>query len=83
MFIAGTDFEKGPLNVTIPKGERIADYCFDIINDTMLEDDKAFVLQINSNTLHSDIVLMDPEEATITIKDDECKHNNCTCQYYV
>ena len=80
MFTDGTDYEAGPYNVIIPKGERSAELCINIRNDEELEDDEAFVIKINENNLHPDVVLMDPVETTVTIMDDECKHKDCTCQ---
>ena len=79
MFTAGIDYEEGPYSVTIPKGQESADYCIVIMNDTMLEPDEAFIIEISANNLHPDVVLMPPMEATVTIMDDECKHKNCTC----
>ena len=83
LFTGGRDYDEGPYNLTIPYGEKSAIYCIDITNDTVLEDDEAFVIKINNDTLHPDVVLMDPEETTITIMDDECKHKDCTCRYCI
>ena len=83
MFTGGSDYEAGPYNVTIPKGERSANYCINITNDEELEMDEAFVIEINVNKLHPDVVLMQPMETRVTIMDDECKYKDCTCQYYI
>ena len=79
MFTAGIDYEEGPYSVTIPKGVPSAYYCIGIINDTQLEEDETISIEIKNDTLHPDVVLMDPAKATVTILDDECKCNNCTC----
>ena len=73
MVIDGTDYEKGPYCVTIPKGTTSADYCINITNDEVLEHDEVFIIHINKTALHPDVVLVEPDEATVTIMDDECK----------
>ena len=80
MFAGGTDYEKGPYYVTIYKGGMSADYCINITNDEYLEDDEAFVIVVNETALQPDVVLMQPDNATVTIMDDECKqYKNGTC----
>ena len=70
IFTGDRDYEEGPYYVTIPKGERSADYCIGIMNDTILEDDEVFIIRINKV---GDVVLMKPVETRVTILDDECK----------
>ena len=69
----GRDYESGPYSVTIKRGETSAVFCIEIYNDSMFEMNEEFTMSINNNTLHTDIVLMQPYTATITIVDDECK----------
>ena len=71
MFTGGSDYEAGPYNVTIPKGEMSAELCINITNDEELEDDEAFIIHINEA---ADVVLNKSVETTVTILDDECKH---------
>ena len=73
MFSGGIDYEVGPYYVTIPKGTMSADYCINITNDEVLEHDEVFIIHINKTALHPDVVLVEPDEATVTIMDDECK----------
>ena len=80
MFAGGSDYEAGPYNVTIPKGEMSAELCINITNDEVLEDDEVFIIRINKA---ADLVLMKPVETTVTILDDECKHKNNICQYSI
>ena len=84
MVVDGTDSEKGPYCVTIPKGTISADYCINITNDEVLESDETFIIHINKTALHPDVVLVEPDEATVTIMDDEFKQNkNGTYKYCI
>ena len=51
--------------------------CINITDDNELENGESFTLRINTITVHSEIILKDPVEAMVTIKDDECKNRNC------
>ena len=80
-YTGGDDYDSGPYSVTIKAGDTSAQYCIDIYNDTVLEMDETFNIRINETALHSDIVLMEPNTAKVTIIDDECKHSNYEEQY--
>ena len=67
------DYEPGPYLVSITKGDISAELCINISDDKILEDDKTFNLIIRRDTLHPDVYLMDPYQATVTILDNECK----------
>ena len=47
-------------------------FCIDITDDNDLEEDETFNLRIDTG--HPDIIPMSPDQATVTILDDECKH---------
>ena len=53
-----------------------AEFCINITDDNELEEDETFNLTINTDLLHPEIIPMDPDQATVTILDDECKHLN-------
>ena len=76
IFAGGLDYEEGPYYVKIPSGELSAYYCIGIINDTVLENDEAFVIEINEAVLHPIVILMKPNDTNVTILDDECKYKD-------
>ena len=82
MFTDGTDYEEGPYHVIIYSGTERAEYCIKITNDTVLEVDKAFNIEINNATaMDQDVILKTPYVARVTIL--ECKHKDCTCLYCI
>ena len=54
-----------------------AKFCINIPNDNTLEDDKTYMLRINTIALSPEIIPVHPVEAMATILDDECKNINC------
>jgi len=44
-----------------------------IMDDEILESDEMFRLSIKSNSLPNSVSVDDPNEATVTIVDDDCK----------
>ena len=61
-----------PLNVTIIAGKNIV--IFDVpISDNLLENNM-FTLTIKSSSLPSSINVGDPNQTTVTIMEDYCKH---------
>lgn len=76
LYTGGVDYEGGPYHVNINKGDMSAELCFNITSDNDLEEHETFTLRINAGSLHHEIIPMTPDQATITILDDECKHLN-------
>ena len=60
--------------VMIPARETNGSFEISIINDTMVENDKSFDLNINTNTLPDDITLGSPDTATVMITNDDSKY---------
>ena len=48
-----------------------AEFCINITDDNKLEEDETFNLIINTTTLHPEIIVMNPNESTVIILDDE------------
>ena len=72
LYTGGVDYAGGPYNVSITEGDMSAVFCIDITDDNDLEEDEIFNLRINTG--HPDIIPMSPDQATVTILDNECKH---------
>ena len=62
--------------MNITKGDMSTELCINITDDNDLEDNEAFNLRINTSSLRPEIIPVWPDQATVTILDDECKHLN-------
>ena len=77
--VAGSDYVAGPLQATFPitsiEGESS---CVDIgiLQDTVLEGDHSFGVEVTSAT-PSVVMVGTPSEETITILDDESRYTEC------
>ena len=67
------DYTSGPYNVTIPTGETTAAFNVPIKDDDILEGDENFILIIHSTSLPKSVTPGNPDEATVTIVDDDRK----------
>lgn len=68
------DYHSGPYNVTFPVRETCSLLNVPIVHDNVLEKDEKFILNINSSSLPSNIIAGNPDQATVTIEDDD---GNC------
>ena len=70
----GVDYNSGPYPVTIPAGK--IDTHFDVMinDDNVLERNKKFNLTINATSLHSRVITGNPDQATVTIVEDDGKY---------
>lgn len=65
-------------DVLFPAGIAIAILIFSINDDTILEEDDIFILSINKSSLPSQVIVGDPDEAIVTIADDDGNYINNT-----
>ena len=67
------DYDSGPYTVTIPAGQTTATFDIPITDDMILEGNENFMLTINGASLPNGVTPGNPDEATVTIVDDDCK----------
>jgi len=67
------DYASGPYNATFKVGQRSASIFINISNDNLCDRDETFTLVIDPDGLPTGILRDNPYEATVVIKDDECK----------
>ena len=71
----GEDYEP-KYEVTFPNGTTKTKLNITIINDSLLEPDEKFTLAINSSSLPSNVTAGSPDNATVTILNDDCEYAN-------
>ena len=69
----GSDYVSGPYSVRFRRGSIIIPFAINIINDNRLESEETFNLTISSTLLPVGISIANPQTATVSIVDDECK----------
>ena len=67
------DYTSGPYTVTFLVEQTTATFDVPISDDNIYEGNENFTLTIHSSTLPTDVTLGNPNEATVTIVDDDCK----------
>ena len=67
------DYTSGPYTVTIPTGQTNATFNVPINDDNILEGNENFMLTIGLSLLPDGVLLGDPNQATVTIVDDDRK----------
>ena len=67
------DYTSGPYTVTFPAGQTTATFDVPINDDNILEGNENFMLTIDP-TLPTGVTVGDPNEATVTIVDNDCKY---------
>ena len=79
------DYTSGPYNVTFPAGQTTATFNVPINDDDILEGSENFILTINPSSLPSDVSVGDPDQATVTIEDNDRKYlvNNAIYLLYI
>ena len=66
------DYTSGPYTVIFPAGQTTATFDVPINDDDILESNEDFMLMIDPLT-PIDVTVGSPDEATVTIVDDDCK----------
>ena len=72
------DYDSGPYTVIIPAGDTTATFNISINDDMIFERDENFMLTINGTSLPDVVAPGNPDEATVTIVDDDRKYIACT-----
>ena len=67
------DYTSGPYTVTFPAGQTTATFDVPINDDNILEGSENFMLTISPSSLLSNVTASDPDEAKVTILDDDGK----------
>ena len=67
------DYGSGPYTVVIPAGMTNATFEIPITDDMILENNEDFVITINGTALPPGVTPTDPDEATVTIMDNDRK----------
>ena len=70
---AGEDYEVGPYTVIIPAGMDSVFFNVSIINDEIYEGNETFNLIVNVTSLPLNVTVGDPNQATITVFNDDGK----------
>ena len=68
------DYTSGPYTVTFPAGSTTATFDVPINDDNILEGNEDFILNIDGASLPTGVTAGSPDEATVTIVDDDGKH---------
>ena len=69
----GVDYDSGPYTVTFPAGVTTVSFNIPITDDRILESDEDFNLIIDASSLPNDVTTGSPQQATVTIAEDDCK----------
>ena len=71
--IGNEDYISVPIVVTIPAGKTSASFDVAIIDDNLMEGNKSFSVIIDQSSLPSSVTVGMPDQATVTIVDDDGK----------
>ena len=75
------DFGSGPYNVTFMAQNTRASFTVPISDDDMFENNENFILTIDPYSLTNNVTISDPDQATVTITDDDCEYFICIATY--
>ena len=67
------DYGSGPYTVTFPAGVTSVPFNVSIIDDMIFEGNENFILTIDRSSLPNDVTVGSPDQATVTIVDDDRK----------
>ena len=67
------DYGSGPYTVTFPAGVTSVPFDIPINDDDILEGDEDFMLTINPSSVPTGVNVGNPDQATVTIMDDDRK----------
>ena len=71
--VGNVDYVSGPYNVTFPAGVKRVSFIVLINDDNILEHNEDLILTINQSSLPGNVTVGNPDQAIITIVDDDCK----------
>jgi len=71
--VVGGDYNSGPYIVTFTAGQTRAPFNVPINDDNICEGNEVFDVTINPSSTPSFVAVGSPDQATVTIEDDECK----------
>ena len=75
LYVGGTDYNSKSYSVTFPAGMTSVLFDIQIIDDSIVESNETFILNIINSSLPSGITASNPSQATVIIRnDDECKY---------
>ena len=69
----GIDYDSGLYTVTIPAGQTSSIFSVTLNDDNILEVNENFSLLINEHSLPPRVILGNPDQATVTIDDNDGK----------
>ena len=79
----GVDYNSGPYTVTFPAGVTTVPFHVPITDDIILESNEDFNLIIDISSLPNDVTTGSPQQATVTIAEDDCKYIEKVIHTYV
>ena len=82
LLTGGDDYNPGPYSVTFPSGVTIASFDISITDDNIFEGSEDVKIEIVNASLSNGILVSDPDQATITIVDDDGKTDFVICNIY-
>ena len=71
----GVDYDSGPYTVTFSAGQTSVPFDVPINNDNICEGNEVFDVTIDPSSTPSFVTVGSPDQATVTIVDDECKQS--------
>ena len=74
LIIGGVDYDSELYNVTFAKGDTSVTFCINITDDNALEADETFSVVFDDTSLPDRVISRYPNEANVTILDNECKY---------
>ena len=75
----GKDYATGPYDVSIPAGQLEVFFSIAIHDDNIKENHERFTVNIDQSSLPSYIIVDNPSEAVVDIKNDD----DCKCVYVI
>ena len=76
----GIDYDSGPYHVMVPPNEISVVLSIPISNDDLLEGNEKFSLTIHATSMPDRVDIGNPDQATVTIVDDDGKYST-DCYY--
>ena len=67
------DYHSGSYSVIFPAGVTLATFRISLTDDNILEGNENFLLTINETSLPGLLTRSHPDEATVTVVDNDCK----------
>ena len=74
MIGGGVDYDSGPYTVTVPAGETSTSFNVSITNDDISERTENLNLIINASSIPDYVIVINPNQARVTIVDNDGKY---------